>query len=179
MSDSAILGVQPTNRTIFTADNLPVLRGIDSESIDLIYLDPPFNKGKQWVAPIGSDAEGASFNDIWTWDNLAHEQHAEFNTSVKRQWIDALHIENPIRAVVQAAEDASGEDMGAYLAYMAMRLVEMQRVLKPTGSIYLHCDDTAGHYLKVLMDAVFSPGNYRNAVVWERSKTRGGGRHAP
>ena len=169
---------QPGNRTIFTSDNLPVLRGIDSETIDLIYLDPPFNKGRQWVAPIGSDAEGASFDDIWTWDNLAEQQHEGFNSSVKRQWLDALHIESPIRSVVQAADDASNEPMGAYLAYMAMRIVEMHRVLKPTGGIYLHCDDTAGHYLKLLMDAIFSPRQFRNAIVWERSRTRGGGRHA-
>ncbi|MXX81636.1 MAG: hypothetical protein F4Y69_11510 [Chloroflexi bacterium] len=159
-------GAQPTNRTIFTADNLPVLRGIDSETIDLIYLDPPFNTGKQWHAPIGSDAEGASFNDIWAWDDLAEAEGETLATSVKRQWLNALHIESPIRAVVETAEATAGEEMGAYLAFMAMRLVEMHRVLKPTGSIYLHCDQTAGHYLKLLMDAIFGRRLFRNEIVW-------------
>ena len=159
-------GAQPSNRTIFTADNLPVLRGIDSETIDLIYLDPPFNTGKQWHAPIGSDAEGASFNDIWAWDDVAEAEGETLATSVKRQWVNALHIESPIRAVVETAEATAGEEMGAYLAFMAMRLVEMHRVLKPTGSIYLHCDQTAGHYLKLLMDSIFGRRQFRNEIVW-------------
>ncbi|MCY3569491.1 MAG: DNA methyltransferase [Chloroflexi bacterium] len=159
-------GAQPTNRTIFTADNLPVLRGIDSETIDLIYLDPPFNTGKQWHAPIGSDAEGASFNDIWAWDDLAEAEGETLATSVKRQWLNALHIESPIRAVVETAESTAGEEMGAYLAFMAMRLVEMHRVLKPTGSIYLHCDPTASHYLKLLLDSLFGRQHFRNEIVW-------------
>ena len=163
------LGAQPSNRTIFTADNLPVLRGIDSESIDLIYLDPPFNTGKQWHAPIGSDAEGASFNDIWAWDGVAEADGETLATSVKRQWLNALHVESPVRAVVESAEAASGEEMSAYLAFMAMRLIEMQRILKPTGAIYLHCDQTASHYLKLLMDAVFGFEHFRNEVVWRRT----------
>ncbi len=167
MSDSPVShGAQPSNRTIFTADNLPVLRGIDSETIDLIYLDPPFNAGKQWHAPIGSDAEGASFNDIWAWDDVAEAEGESLATSVKRQWLNALHIESPIRAVVETAEATAGEEMGAYLAFMAIRLVEMHRVLKPTGSIYLHCDWNASHYLKLLMDAVFGRVNFRNDIVW-------------
>ncbi len=166
-------GAQPSNRTIFTADNLPVLRGIDSETIDLIYLDPPFNTGKQWHAPIGSDAEGASFNDIWAWDDVAEAEGETLATSVKRQWLNALHIESPIRAVVETAEATAGEEMGAYLAFMAMRLVEMQRILKSTGSIYLHCDPTASHYLKLLMDAVLGRDNFRNEITWQRTTTRG------
>ncbi len=155
-----------------------MLRGIDSGTIDLIYLDPPFNTGKQWHAPIGSDAEGASFNDIWSWDDVSEAAGETLTMSVKRQWLNALHVESPVRSVVETAEATAGEEMGAYLAFMAMRLVEMQRVLKPTGSIYLHCDPTAGHYLKSLMDAIFGRDNFRNEIVWERSKTRGGGRHA-
>ena len=167
MSEQTVAaGAQPTNRTIFTADNLPVLRGIDSETVDLIYLDPPFNTGKQWHAPIGSDAEGASFNDIWAWDDLAEAEGETLATSVKRQWLNDLRIESPVRAVVETAEYTAGEEMGAYLAFMAMRLVEMQRVLKPLGTIYLHCDPTAGHYLKLLMDGIFGRPNYRNEIVW-------------
>jgi site-specific DNA-methyltransferase (adenine-specific) len=167
--DTGQSGAQPSNRTIFTADNLPVLRGIDSETIDLIYLDPPFNTGKQWHAPIGSDAEGASFNDIWAWDDVSEAEGETLATSVKRQWLNALHIESPIRAVVETAEATAGEEMGAYLAFMAMRLVEMQRVLKPTGSIYLHCDPTASHYLKLLMDAIVGRENFRNELIWRRT----------
>ena len=169
-------GAQPSNRTIFTADNLPVLRGIDSETIDLIYLDPPFNTGKQWHAPIGSDAEGASFNDIWAWDDIAEAEGETLATSVKRQWVNALHIESPIRAVVETAEATAGEEMGAYLAFMAMRLVEMQRVLKPTGSIYLHCDDAANSYLRLMMDAIFGAEQLRNEIIWKRTTGRSDGK---
>lgn len=146
-----------------------MLRGIDSETIDLIYLDPPFNTGKQWHAPIGSDAEGASFNDIWAWDDLAEAEGETLATNVKRQWVNDLRVESPVRAVVDAAEAAAGEEMGAYLAFMAMRLVEMQRVLQPAGGIYLHCDPTAGHYLKLLMDSVFGRENFRNELIWRRT----------
>ena len=150
-----------------------MLRGIDSGTIDLIYLDPPFNTGKQWHAPIGSDAEGASFNDIWSWDDVSEATGETLTMSVKRQWLNALHVESPVRSVVETAESTAGEEMGAYLAFMAMRLVEMQRVLKPTGSIYLHCDQTAGHYLKVLMDAIFGERNFRNEIIWRRSRAKG------
>ena len=166
-------GAQPSNRTIFTADNLPVLRGIDSETIDLIYLDPPFNTGKQWHAPIGSDAEGASFNDIWAWDDVAEAEGETLATSVKRQWLNALEVESPVRAVVETAERTHGEEMSAYLAFMAMRLVEMQRILKSTGAIYLHCDPTASHYLKLILDSVFGSANFRNEIVWRRSRAKG------
>ncbi len=94
-------------------------------------------------------------------------------TSVKRQWLNDLRVESPLRAVVEAAEATAGEEMSAYLAFMAMRLIEMQRILKPTGAIYLHCDQTAGHYLKVLMDAIFGAGNFRNEIVWRRSRAKG------
>ncbi len=157
---------QPSNRTIFTSDNLPVLQGINSQTIDLIYLDPPFNTGKQWHAPIGSDAEGATFNDIWAWDDIAEQDGETLAVSVKRQWLNALHVESPVRAVVETAEATAGEEMGAYLAFMAMRLIEMHRILKPTGSIYLHCDPTASHYLKLLMDAIFGRDNFRNEIIW-------------
>ena len=165
-SESGQPGAQPSNRTIFTADNLPVLRGIDSETIDLIYLDPPFNTGKQWHAPIGSDAEGASFNDIWAWDDVAEAHGETLATSVKRQWVNDLRVESPVRAVVDTADATAGEEMGAYLAFMAMRLVEMERVLKSSGSIYLHCDPIAGHYLKLLMDAIFGRSSFDSEIIW-------------
>ena len=144
------------NRTIFTHDNLDILREINSECIDLIYLDPPFNSGVSWHAPLGSDAEGASFDDIWSWET----------GGIKEQWLDAQHIDSPVRAVVDAAEKTGGAQMAAYLAFMGMRLIEMHRILQPTGSIYLHCDPTAAHYLKMMLDAIFGTDSFRNEIIW-------------
>ena len=153
------------NRTIFTHDNLQVLQGINDECIDLIYLDPPFNSGKQWHAPIGSDAEGASFPDIWGWETPSSPQEtAEQN--IKRQWLNAQHVGAPVRSVVETAEAARGSEMSAYLAFMAMRIVELHRILKPTGAMYLHCDPTASHYLKLMLDAVFGHERFQNEVIW-------------
>ena len=151
------------NRTIFVHDNLPVLRGMDSGSVDLIYLDPPFNSGQEWAAPIGSEAAGASFKDAWTLDDI------------DVAWADEIEDEHPaLHHVLVAAGFAHGDPMRSYLTFMAIRLLEMQRVLKPSGSIYLHCDDTAGAYLKVLMDAVFAGGGggFRNEIVWQRTRGR-------
>ena len=150
------------NRTIFVHDNLPVLRGMDSASVDLVYLDPPFNSGQEWAAPIGSEAAGASFKDAWTLDDI------------DVAWADEIEAEHPaLHHVLVAAGFAHGDPMRSYLTFMAIRLIEMQRVLKPSGSIYLHCDDTAGAYLKVLMDAVFAGGGggFRNEIVWQRART--------
>ena len=143
------------NRTIFIRDNLEVMRGMNSESIDLIYLDPPFNKGQEWSAPVGSKAAGAAFKDAWTLDD------------VKEEWVGEIEEANPaLHHTIIAAGFTHGESMQGYLTYMAIRLLEMRRVLKLTGSIYLHCDSTASHYLKSLMDAVFGSDNFRNEIVW-------------
>ena len=132
------------NRTIWTGDNLPIMRGLNSESVDLIYLDPPFNSNKEYAAPIGSEAAGAAFKDTWTLDD------------VDRLWLLLLRDKNPVLFhVIEAARLVHGKGMAAYLSMMAQRLREMRRILKPTGSIYLHCDPTASHYLKELMDAIF------------------------
>ncbi|MCY4262495.1 MAG: DNA methyltransferase [Candidatus Dadabacteria bacterium] len=133
--------------TVWISDNLPILRGMNSESVDLIYLDPPFNSNRNYEAPIGSKAAGASFKDIWTLDDVDVHEHGE------------LADRNPAAyAVIEAAKQAHGKGMMSYLIFMAVRLIEMQRILKPTGSIYLHCDPTASHYLKILMDGIFSRG---------------------
>lgn len=153
------------NRTIFSNDNLPVLRGIDTESIDLIYLDPPFNSNRNYAAPIGSDAAGAAFKDTWTLSDVDNAWHGEI---ADRQ--PALY------QAIHAAELTHGKGMKSYLIMMAVRLLEMQRVLKKTGSIYLHCDPTASHYLKSVMDAVFGKDNFRNEVVWQRTNTHGLGK---
>ena len=147
------------NRTIFSNDNLPILRGIDTESVDLIYLDPPFNSNRDYAAPIGSEAAGAAFKDTWTLSDVDNAWHGEI-----------ADREPALYQVIHAAEFTYGKGMKSYLIMVAVRLLEMKRVLKNTGSIYLHCDPTASHYLKVLMDAVFGKANFRNEIVWYYEK---------
>ena len=151
------------NRTIFCDDNLDVMRGINSECIDLIYLDPPFNKNKEFTAPIGSSAEGASFKDIFREDDLKYE----WVQAIREDMPDLFHYLSGIKGVGQPYNFA-------YLAYMAIRLIECQRVLKPTGSIYLHCDPTMSHYLKTTMDCIFGEENFRNEIIWQRGTASGG-----
>ena len=143
------------NRTLFIADNLPIMRGIDSDCIDLIYLDPPFNTKKTYKAPIGSPAEGAEFKDIWT------------DEDVKDEWYGQVAEQNDhLYQIIQASEHVYDKSMKIYLMAMTVRLFEMHRILKDTGSIYLHCDPTASHYLKLVMDSVFGKQNFRNEIVW-------------
>ena len=143
------------NRTVFTGDNLDVLRGMDSETVDLIYLDPPFNSNRHYAAPIGSEAAGAAFKDTWTLDD------------VDRAWLEIIQDQHPgPHAVIEAAGAAHGDGMKSYLCMMAIRLLEMRRVLTLEGSMYLHCDHTANSYLRLLLDAIFGHGNQRNEIVW-------------
>lgn len=144
------------NRTLFHGDNLKFLRGFNSESIDLIATDPPFKKGRDFHATPNSLAAGARFQDRWSWAN-----------DVEGEWVDQITDDWPnVMRVINGARQSYGDDMGAFLCFMGVRLLEMRRVLKPTGSIYLHCDPTASHYLKQLMDAVFEKRNFRNEIVW-------------
>ena len=141
-----------SNRTIWTGDNLPIMRGMNSDSVDLIYLDPPFNSNANYAAPIGSAAAGAEFKDTWTLQD------------VDIAWLDLIEAKHEkLHQVIQVAMSNSDK---SYLIYMAVRLLEMHRLLKPTGSIYLHCDPTMSHYLKLLLDAIFSRANCRNEIVW-------------
>ena len=143
------------NRTIFCRDNLDVLHGIDSSVIDLIYLDPPFNTKKQFTAHKNSSAEGASFKDYWSLKDI------------KDEWTEILEKHHPQVAKFLSTTDVIGHKSNKnYLTYMSIRLIEMQRVLKDTGSVYLHCDPTMSHYLKLLMDGIFGHQNFRNEVVW-------------
>ena len=143
--------------TVWTGDNLAVMRGMNDACVDLIYLDPPFNSNRTYEAPIGSKAAGASFKDAWTLDDVDVHEHGE------------LAERNPAAySVIEAARQAHGAGMQSYLIFMAVRLLEMHRLLKPTGSIYLHCDPTASHYLKLLMDGIFGRANFRNEIVWKR-----------
>ena len=132
---------------MWTGDNLDIMRGMNSECVDLIYLDPPFNSNRDYAAPIGSLAAGAAFKDTWTLKDVDDAWHGE------------IAEQHPaVYAIIDAAGVAHGKGMKSYLIMMAVRLMEMQRILKSTGSLYLHCDPTAGHYLKMLLDAVFGPG---------------------
>ena len=129
------------SKTIFTGDNLPIMRGMNSESVDLIYLDPPFNSNANYAVPIGSEAAGAEFKDTWTLND------------VDAAWLDLIEVKHPqLNRVIHAAMTNSDK---SYLIYMSVRLLEMHRILKDTGSIYLHCGPTMSHYLKLVMDAVF------------------------
>ena len=133
------------------------MRGMNSASVDLIYLDPPFNSKKNYAAPIGSQAGGAAFQDTWSLDD------------VKREWVEEIEADNTATwSTITAAGFTQGESTQAYLTYMAIRLLEMRRLLKPTGSIYLHCDPTMSHYLKLMMDAILGPKNFRNEISWQR-----------
>ena len=153
------------NRTIFTGDNLDILRGINSECVDLIYLDPPFKSDRTYAAPLDSEARGAEFDDVWTLDDM------------KQEWIDEIEYRRPsLFHLINGARLSNGESMAGYLTFMSVRLLEMHRVLKDTGSIYLHCDPAASHYLKSLMDALFGPDHFRNEIIWKRTGSHGGAR---
>ena len=144
-----------TKNTFYTNDNLHVLSGLNSELVDLIYLDPPFNKNQMFSAPIGSKAAGASFKDMWTWKD------------VDEYYLDSLADNFPALAkCIASVGEVHSKPMMAYLTYMVQRIIEMHRVLKNNGSLYLHCDPTAGHYLKILLDGVFGKKNFVNEIIW-------------
>jgi len=157
-----------TNK-LFYGDNLDVLRDeIGQESVDLIYLDPPFNSNANYNVLFksktgeGADAQITAFEDTWHWNDKAEDA---FDQVMRSGLSGASELLRAMRGFL-------GEnDMMAYLAMMAIRLIELHRVLKPTGSLYLHCDPTASHYLKLLLDGVFGPTNFRSEVVWKRSSS--------
>ncbi len=150
------------NQTIWTGDNLDIMRGMNSESVDLIYLDPPFNSNRDYAAPIGSQAAGAAFKDTWTLSDVDEAWHGEI-----------AERDPALYGIIDAAGQAHGKGMKSYLIMMAVRLLEMKRLLKETGSIYLHCDSTASHYLKLLMDSIFGSKNLRSDITWRRNKAKG------
>ncbi len=160
-----------SENALYYGDNLAVLReSIADESVDLVYLDPPFNSNASYnvlfKAPSGeqSRAQIEAFEDTWHWNESAERAFDEVVTGP--------HSDATI--MLRAMRSALGEnDMMAYLAMMAVRLIELHRVLKPTGSLYLHCDPTASHYLKVLLDGTFGFRSYRSEIVWKRSTSHG------
>lgn len=149
---------------LYFGDNLEVLREhVKDESVDLVYLDPPFNSKAAYnllyKSPVGGDAQIRAFDDTWKWDTAAEEALADLSRD-----------EHATFRVLQALQSFLGySDLMAYLAMMGVRLVELRRVLKPSGTLYLHCDPTACHYLKVLLDAIFGAEGFVNQVTWKRS----------
>ena len=144
------------NRTLFHGDNLPFLRAMNTGSVHLIATDPPFNKGKDFHATPDSLAAGAKFHDRWSWAD-----------DVEGEWVDQITDDWPhVWNVIKGARESYGDDMGAFLCFMGVRLIAMRRVLRDDGSLYLHCDPTASHYLKQLLDAIFGRKNFLNEIVW-------------
>ncbi|MES2174174.1 MAG: DNA methyltransferase [Pseudomonadota bacterium] len=156
---------------LYYGDNLDVLRGhIADTSIDLVYLDPPFNSNASYnilfrsPAGTGADASIEAFDDTWSWGPAAAGAMMDITQGGNHK----LHV------LMQAMRTAIGENaMMAYLAMMAVRLQELHRVLKSTGSLYLHCDPTASHYLKLVLDAVFGTEHFGNEIVWQRQNAKG------
>ncbi len=155
-----------SKNTLYYGDNLDILRRyVENESVDLIYLDPPFKSDRDYNVLFAekngtrSSAQIKAFKDTWQWDREAAEAYQ-----------DAVEAGGAVSEAMQAFRKLLGcNDMLAYLAMMAPRLVEFRRVLKPTGSIYLHCDPTASPYLRLLTAAVFGKENFRNEIVWQRT----------
>ncbi len=153
--------------TLYYGDNLDVLRDhIADESVDLIYLDPPFNSNATYnvlfKAPAGqrSESQIEAFEDTWTWGPSAA---LAFNDVIRSKHTDAATLLHAMNAFLRES------DLMAYLAMMAVRLIELHRVLKPTGSLYLHCDPTTSHYLRVLLDSVFTPDKPKVEIIWQRT----------
>ena len=154
------------NRTLYHGDNLSFLRGMNSESVHLIATDPPFNKNRDFHATPDSLASGAKFEDRWRWEEETHDP-----------WFDEIYqMHSEVWHAIMAAKQTDGSDMGAFLAFLAVRLLEMHRILRVDGSIYLHIDHTAHAYVKTLMDAIFGRKNFRNEIIWIYGKSARGGK---
>ena len=150
---------------LYYGDNLPILREyVEDASVDLIYLDPPFNSNRSYnvlfrdESGLDSDAQILAFGDSWHW-----------GPSAEATWHDLVSGPDDVATLMNALRQLLGENqMMAYLVMMCARLVELRRVLKPTGSLYLHCDPTASHYLKVVLDTIFGNSSFRAEIVWRR-----------
>ena len=180
---------------MFIADNYNLLRRLDNDSIDLVVTDPPFGKHKTWTAkkmkdPIKPEENEAERVQMATWDihnrkealskGIHWPEETEYpdmwkwEEKVHERWMDRIRYTHPVLyGFIFYIRDIHSDSHGAYLAYMAVRLIEIQRILKPTGSVYLHCDPGVSHYLKMLMDAIFGEKNFRNEIIWKRSTSKG------
>jgi DNA modification methylase len=173
-------GTKDLNK-LYYGDNLDILReNVGTESVDLIYLDPPFNSNRRYSVlfkeKTGNEAQAQieAFDDTWTWSQDSEAAYVELLNG---------NAPNRVKDAVEAMRKLLGDnDVLAYLVMMAVRLVELRRVLKTDGSLYLHCDPTASHYLKIILDAIFGPKNFQNEIVWcyeigGRSKKRWARKH--
>ena len=148
---------------LYAMDNLDLMRGMDSESVHLIYADPPFNSKRIYQGMAGTKAAGHRFRDTWSWNDA------------KEEWLDQFANDWPsIGHLIEVARVHS-DGMAGYLAFMAVRAIEMHRVLRPDGSLYLHCDPTASAYLRSLLAIVFGSKQFRNEIMWQRSAGRAKG----
>ena len=151
-------------------DNLDVLRSFDSETVDLIATDPPFNKKRDAFEGELKGGGKAKFKDNWHWvdpDPTKGKRHDPDAIENHPDWLESIRsLHHKVYSLITATRDVYGDDMAAFLCWLGVRILEMHRVLKPTGSIYLHCDPTASHYIKAMMDSIFGRKNFRNEIVW-------------
>ena len=168
MSDLLNMPLALRPNALYYNDCLDVLAGWEAEVFDLVYMDPPWNSKRDYNvmfrdAKGESAAQQSAFNDTWRWDEAAQKALNRIDGSVK----------NPARNIIMGLYSALGRcEMMAYLVYMAERLIEIKRVMKANGSIFYHCDANASAYIKVLMDALFKPDNFRNEIVWRKYSGR-------
>ncbi len=149
------------DNVLYELDNLDVLRGMNSETVDLIATDPPFNTRRNRSGTAGF------YVDNWKWGDTGILPDQWAWNEVHPVWLEQIKDDNPaLYEVIDAARACHGEDIAAFLCFLSVRLLEMHRVLKPTGSIYLHCDHTANAYIRMAMDAVFGAKQFRNEIVW-------------
>ena len=147
---------------MFHGDNLDFMRAMDSGTVDLIATDPPFNKNKDFHATPDSLAALASFQDRWLWEPVHDE------------WLGQIKDDNlKLTEAVISARKAHSESMGAFICFLSVRMMSMHRLLKPTGSLFLHCDPTASHYIKAALDAIFGAENFVNEIIWRRAFAKG------
>lgn len=173
LAQTTLLPSSPKSNVLYYGDNLDILRNyIPSKSIDLIYLDPPFNSQANYnilfkeVTGEPATAQIQAFSDFWHWDRASARTYSYLTTSNR--------VSDRVATVADGLFRMLGRnDMTAYLFMMMVRLVELHRVLKDTGSLYLHCDPTASHYLKIVLDAIFDPRNFRNEIIWRRTGAHG------
>lgn len=154
--------------TLYHGDNLKIMREyIKDESVDLVYLDPPFNSNRNYnvlfrnESETEAEAQITAFEDTWHWNLHAEETFKEL-----------INEPDQVARLIESFRESIGTNQTmTYLVIMAVRLKELHRVLKPTGSLYLHCDPTASHYLKILLDTIFGPQGYRNEINWKRTSS--------
>ena len=164
---------------LYFGDNLEILREMDEGRVDLICTDPPFNSGRDYNSFIGDSlAQKKAFTDTWTWDTAAQDaradiEHRAYASDTYKALDECL---KGYDLILRRAVSGSSGAMRAYLAFMGPRLAEMHRILTQKGSLYLHCDPTASHYLKGVMDAIFGVENFRNEIVWQRTKAHNDGK---